>query len=76
MYFSRYKDHFKEDFPDYEITTHPGFYTTGEKDTMGGFGYRPIPKTGAGAKKEEAVEGAYQFGGLVKAVACNKVRII
>lgn len=65
-----YEITYKKKFPDYEITTTPVYLS----EANGGFGYRGIPKTGAGAKKEETPEaGSTQFGGLVKEVACNKV---
>lgn len=82
----RYKEDYKKDFPEYEIATSPLYFVSTGGDSAGenggGFGYRSIPKTGAGAKKEEApaaAEGGVPpgqlFHGLVKEVFCNKVMI-
>lgn len=77
----RYKKKYSKDFPEYEITTSPSYFIASDPENGGGFGYRSIPKTGAGAKKEEKVEDGtvppgQLFHGLVKDVACDKVLLV
>lgn len=70
----RYEKSFGKKFPEYRITTSTEFSAMSElQNAPGGFGYRSIPKTGAGAKKEESAR-VDTFGGLVKEVGCNKVK--
>lgn len=68
----RYEKSFGKKFPEYRITTSAEFSLVSDAQIAGGFGYRSIPKTGAGAKKEDEAK-VDTFGGLVKEVGCNKV---